>query len=104
MARSKAPILLPAAKRDVKNGFDWYEEQKPGLGDILLGRVEECLSAIQRSPRAFQPVGKDARRAIVKQFPYAIFYRIEEEIIYIYSVFHTSQDPQKWMERLEDVP
>jgi plasmid stabilization system protein ParE len=44
----------------------------------------------------------DARRAIVKQFPYVIFYRIEAKAIYVYSVFHTSQNPQKWMDRLID--
>src|ERR1700733_13358273 len=101
MARSKSVVLLPLAKRDVKKGFDWYEEQKPGLGDVFLERVEECLTAIRRSPKAFQPISKDARRAIVKQFPYVVFYRIETRTIYVYSVFHTSQDPDKWMNRLE---
>jgi|ERR1019366_3761944 plasmid stabilization system protein ParE len=102
MAKSKWPILLPPAKRDVKKAHEWYEDQKPGLGDIFLERVEECLAAIRRSPKAFQPVAKDARRAIVKQFPYVVFYRIEGKTIFVYSVFHTSQNPQKWMNRLND--
>ena len=102
MAKSKWPILLPPAKRDVKTGYAWYEEQKPGLGTAFLGRVEECLTAIQRSPKAFQPMGNDARRAVVKQFPYVIFYRVEKKVIYVYAVFHTSQDPKKWMDRLND--
>jgi toxin ParE1/3/4 len=102
MAKSKWPILLPEAKRDVKKGYEWYEEQKPGLGDVFLQRVEECLAAIKRSPKAFQPVAEDSRRAIVKQSPYVVFYRIEGKVIYVYSVFHTSQDPKKWMDRLDD--
>ena len=102
MAKSKSPVLLPAAKRDVKKGFEWYEEQKAGLGQVFLERVEECLAAIQRSPKAFQPVAKDAQRAIVKQFPYVVFYRIEGKVIYVYSVFHTSQNPKKWMDRIDD--
>jgi hypothetical protein len=36
------------------------------------------------------------------QFPYVIFYRIEAKAIFVYSVFHTSQNPQKWMDRLAD--
>ena len=102
MARNKLPVLLPAAKRDVKKAYQWYEEQKPGLGEVFLERVEECLRAIARSPKAFQPVAKDAHRAIVKQFPYVIFYRIEAKAIYVYSVFHTSQNLQQWMDRLAD--
>jgi plasmid stabilization system protein ParE len=102
MARSKLPVLLPVAKRDVKKAYEWYEQQKSGLGERFLERVEECLRAIGRNPKAFRPVLRDARRAIVKQFPYVIFYRIEAEAIFVYSVFHTSQDPQKWMDRLVD--
>ena len=102
MARSKLPVLLPAAKRDVKKAYEWYEEQKSGLGEVFLERVEECLRAIGRSPKAFQLTAKDARRAIVKQFPYVIFYRIEANAIYFYSVFHSSQNPQKWMDRLAE--
>jgi plasmid stabilization system protein ParE len=102
MAKRKLPLLLPAAKRDVKKAYEWYEEQKAGLGEIFLERVEECLEAIGRTPKAFQLVLKDARRAIVKQFPYVMFYRIDAKGIYVYSVFHTSQNPQKWMDRLAD--
>ena len=89
MARSKLPVLLPAAKRDVKKAYEWYEEQKPGLGEMFLERVEECLRAIGRSPKAFQLVAKDARRAIVQQFPYVIFYRIEAKGIF-------GQPPNAW--------
>jgi hypothetical protein len=66
MARRSSPVLLPAAKRDVKSAYAWYERQRPGLGDVFLERVEECLTAIGRSPKAFQPVANNARRAIVK--------------------------------------
>lgn len=55
MARNKLPVLLPAAKRDIKKAYEWYEEQRPGLGDQFLKRVEDCLRAIRRSPKAFQP-------------------------------------------------
>jgi hypothetical protein len=55
---------------------------------------------IGRSPEEFQLVAKDARRAIVGQFPYVIFYRVEAKATYVYSVFHASQNPQKWMERV----
>jgi plasmid stabilization system protein ParE len=102
MARSKLPVLLPEAKLDVKKAYRWYEERKPGLGEAFLDRVEECLRTIGRSPTAFRVVMKDVRRAIVKQFPYVIFYRIERKVIHVYSVFHTSQDPQRWMDRLTE--
>jgi toxin ParE1/3/4 len=62
MAKSKLPVLLPAAKRDVKTAYQWYEEKKPGLGDVFLERVEECLTSIARNPRVFQVIAQDAPR------------------------------------------
>jgi len=100
MAKRKSFVLLPSAKRDLKKGYEWYEEQAAGLGDVFLGRVEECLASIRRNPKAFQLVAKEARRAVVKQFPYVVFFKIEDKVIYVYPVFHTAQDPQKWMDRL----
>jgi plasmid stabilization system protein ParE len=102
MAKSKRCVLLPSAKQDVKAAFSWYENQRPGLGDAFLKRVKECLAAIKRMPTGFQPVGEDVRRAVVKQFPYVIFFKIEDDAIYVYAVFHASQDPKKWMDRMHE--
>lgn len=96
------PLLLPPAKRDVAKAYDWYEEQRTGLGEEFLARLEQCLTAIARSPNAFQPVAKGARRAVLKQFPYVVFCKVEGKRVYVYSVFHAVQDPQKWLNRLED--
>lgn len=40
------------------------------------------------------------RRAVVRRFPYVIFYDVEPERIVVYAVFHCSQDPSKWKARL----
>jgi hypothetical protein len=53
MARSKLPVLLPAAKRDVQKGYEWYEEQKSGLGETFLERVEECLRPLAGIQKRF---------------------------------------------------
>jgi plasmid stabilization system protein ParE len=42
----------------------------------------------------------DYRRALVRRFPYVIFYVVEAERIVVYAVFHCSQDPAKWKARL----
>jgi hypothetical protein len=34
------------------------------------------------------------------EFPYVIFYEYEDEIVTVYSVFHTAQDPMKWKHKL----
>jgi hypothetical protein len=40
------------------------------------------------------------RHAPLRRFPFEIFYEVIDDSIIVYSVFHCSQNPQKWRERL----
>ena len=84
----------------VAASYDWYESREPGLGEDFLRCVEACVLTIQRHPLLY-PVAVDGfRRALVRRFPYEVFYEPTANVIVIYSVFHCSQDPQKWRTRL----
>ena len=38
-------------------------------------------------------------RALVRRFPYAVFYEYTGDTITVYCVFHTSRDPAIWQGR-----
>jgi hypothetical protein len=40
------------------------------------------------------------RRALIRRFPFEMFYEVAGDCLIVYSVFHCSQDPQKWRKRL----
>ena len=46
------------------------------------------------------PEAEHYRRALVRRFPYAVFYEYVKGTVVIYGVFHTSRDPDKWRLRL----
>jgi plasmid stabilization system protein ParE len=98
--RAKEPYLLPAARQDIADGFAWYEQQSLGLGLEFVRCVEATVVSIQRHPEMYPAVLASYRRALVRRFPYVIFYEVEPERIVVYAVFHCSQDPQKWKARL----
>lgn len=58
-----------------------------------------CLATIQRHPQAFTLVDATMRRALVRRFPYAIFYEIEPRQIVVYGIFHGARDPHAWRRR-----
>jgi|ERR1051326_1295815 plasmid stabilization system protein ParE len=95
-------ILLPEAEQDVDESYAWYKEQEPGLGEEFLRCVDARVLSICRNPRLYPIAHESYRRALVRRFPYAIFYEHEErrKRVVIYSVFHCSQDPEKWRSRL----
>ncbi len=99
---TRPPILVPEAHADVAAAYLWYEDQNPGLGLDFLRCVEVALLSIERTPRMHPVMYETYRRALVRRFPYAIFYEIDDmdNRCIVYSVFHCSQDPKKWHGRL----
>ena len=94
-------IFTPLASEEVAHAYNWYEERDPGLGEEFLRCVEACLAMVCRQPSMFPPVRDNFRRALIRRFPYEIFYESTLDGLVIYSVFHCSQDPKKWRKRLK---
>lgn len=93
-------IIAPEAADDVASAYAWYESRRPGLGEDFLGALDATLEGIRRQPEMHTAVYKSYRRALVRRFPYGVFYESSEATAIVYGVFHSSRDPQKWRERL----
>ena len=93
-------ILAPEAEQDIVTAYDWYEQRRPGLGEEFLSCVDACIQSIYRTTERFARIHEDYRRAIVRRFPYVVFYEYIGGTVTIYCVFHTARDPDKWRERL----
>src|SRR5215212_6245025 len=93
-------VLATEAELDISGAYDWYEQRRVGLGEEFLSCVDACVQQVCRSPELYPKIQEEYRRALVRRFPYAIFYEYSRKTVTIYSVFHTSQNPNKWRERL----
>jgi plasmid stabilization system protein ParE len=93
-------IVAPEAEQDLAEAYDWYEAQRIGLGEDFLSCVDARIRSICRAPQMCAFVHESYRRALVRRFPYAIFYEHAEGVVTVYCVFHTSRDPERWRERL----
>jgi len=92
--------LAPEAGQDLAEAYGWYERRRPGLGEELLGCIEACIQGICRAPSLYPAVHENFRRALVRRFPYAIFYEHADNVVTIYGILHTSRDPDRWRQRL----
>lgn len=93
-------VIAPEALRDLEEAYAWYERQRFGLGEEFLGCVDACVEALRRSPEMYALIDETYRRALVRRFPYAIFYEYVDEAATVYCVFHAARDPEKWRQRL----
>jgi plasmid stabilization system protein ParE len=93
-------VIAPEAELDIAEAYAWYEGSRVGLGEEFLGSIDGCIEAIRRQPDMLPLIHEGYRRALVRRFPYAVFYEREEKAITVYAVFHTARDPGKWRQRL----
>lgn len=87
-------IIRPEAERDLAEAHDWYESKVTGLGSDFLLRIEAALSSILRTPEIYPLVHKNVRRALIRRFPYGVFYLVEEAKIVVIAVMHARRDPE----------
>lgn len=93
-------VLVPEAAQDIAEACAWYEDRRCGLGAEFVSCVDGSFQRISRTPEMYAKVHQEYRRALVRRFPYAVFYEYAEGMVTIYCVFHTSREPEKWRRRL----
>ncbi len=70
----KRVIVRPAAAADIEQVYEWYEQQRPGLGDEFLTAIRSTIDRVVAQPEAFAVINRATRRALVPQrFPYGLF-------------------------------
>ncbi len=89
-----------AVEFDVESAFQWYEAEEPDLGFEFLNQLRNCYERVLRSPQAYQELRSGIRRALTKQFPYAVYFSIEGEFVIVLAVLHTARDPAEWQHRI----
>jgi len=93
---SRSIRLKPAAQSDLAAAHAWYEEQSPGLGDQLAHDLDAVLERITEHPEAHAEVDGGIRRALLRRFPYGVFYLVEVSEIVVLGVMHSARDPEAW--------
>jgi plasmid stabilization system protein ParE len=93
-------IIAPEAEEDIAEAYGWYDRRRTGLGEDFLSSLDACIQAICRTPEMHAPIFENYRRGLVRRFPYAVFYEYAANTVTVYCVFHTSQNPDKWRQRL----
>lgn len=83
------------AVEDIQKAFDYFEENKIGLGDRFLDALENYLNRIEKYPEHYQIKRNPYREAPIKDFPYVIIFEIQEAVVVVYAVFNTFLNPDK---------
>lgn len=84
---------------DLDSAFEWYEEQKPGLGRRFLASVNDSFDNIAEFPEIYALRWKNLRSCRIAVFPYLILFRILDAEIEVIAVVHGHRDESVWKSR-----
>lgn len=87
------------AVEEVDVAYDWYEEQRAGLGEAFLEALLKHIDDIQASPAGRAVLYRGIRACAMRRFPYVIYYRVLPERINVVAVQHGHRSPRAWKSR-----
>jgi plasmid stabilization system protein ParE len=89
---SSIVLIRDAAQTDIREIHDWYEKQRPGLGDEFLVSIADALSRLESGPERLPIYYRGFRRVLTRRFPYRVFFRIEKDVVIVFRVLHVARD------------
>ena len=91
--------ILDEAEQDLLEGAQFYENQIPGLGHYFLDSLFSDIDSLQIYG-GIHSLHFGYYRLLSKRFPFAIYYRAENDVARVRAILDCRQDPEKVKNRL----
>ena len=86
---------------DLQMACCYYRERDERLPARFLNEYEKAKEWVLSHPLLGRAGKLHIRRSMLNGFPFAIFYQVIEDTIYLGAVMHLSRDERAWLERFE---
>jgi len=93
--------ILDKAEDDLVNGFKFYEQQRPGLCPYFRESLSADIDSLRIHGGVHRVVYRNYHRALSKRFPFAIFYTVWGENVFIHAVVDCRRKPAWIKEHLK---
>ena len=95
----KVRFISPASS-EMNQAIDYYNHQLPGLGFRFFQEISSSIKLITTFPEGWIKISENTRRSIIKGFPYAIYYALEDEEIIITAIANLHRNPESYKNRM----
>jgi plasmid stabilization system protein ParE len=89
--------IIEPAKDDLKSAARYYDSQQAGLGRRFLHSLRAEIRSLQATA-GIHARDFGCQRVLARDFPYAIFYRVDGGIAIVLAVLDLRRDPE-WIQR-----
>ncbi|MCB1045085.1 MAG: type II toxin-antitoxin system RelE/ParE family toxin [Acidobacteria bacterium] len=80
------------AESDILNAARYYESKCESLRSQFFDRIDDVVALIRAHPAMFPVCHGSFRRALLRQFPFALYYEIEGDTILVGAILHQRSD------------
>ena len=92
--------ILNEATQDLRDGFTFYESQEHGLGDYFLNTLFADIDSLKLYAGIHVQVF-GFYRLLSSRFPYAIYYSLQNETVFVIAVLDCRRNPSRTQTRLK---
>ena len=86
-------VILPSARDDLADGFQFYENQSEGLGGYFLESLFSDIDSLILYGGIHRKVFGN-HRLLSKRFPFAVYYYEKSGTAFVKSVLDCRRDPK----------
>ena len=85
--------ILSSASQDLIDGYYFYERQTKGIGSYFLDSLYSDIDSLIIAAGVHQMYFEKYYRLLSKRFPFAVYYKINNNTIFVYAVLDCRKKP-----------
>lgn len=85
--------ILSSAIEDLIDGYTFYESRAEGLGSYFINTLFSDIDSLAIYAGIHAKYFGNYYRLLSKRFPFAVYYRVENSVVYIYAVLDCRRNP-----------
>ena len=97
----RARFVAPA-RRELLEEVAYYNNIELGLGCRFLNAIEDATARALAYPLTGTPASGNTHRMFLKDFPFALVYRPDDNGIVVFALAHHARRPEYWRVRIGD--
>jgi hypothetical protein len=85
--------ILESARRDLVDGFYFYEKQADGIGSYFLESMYSDIDSLRDNAGIHPVLFGEYHRLLAARFPFAVYYKVTEDKALVYAVLDCRREP-----------
>ena len=89
-------MVRPSAQLDIDEALSWYYRRDPNVAQRLLAELDSVFDRIRENPAQFPVVAEPIQRALLRKFPYSVYFIVAGNLAAVFAVLHQRRNPVDW--------